>query len=80
MESHFVHYNSKYGSFSEALKHKDGLVVVAFFIQADGTANNAQFTKISNAIPSIVDPHSQTSIDSGNSSFFYLVKVACLPI
>lgn len=70
MESHFVHFNSKYGNFSEALKHGNGLVVVAFLIQAEGNANNAQFAKISDAIPSIVDPHSQTSIDS--SKFFFL--------
>lgn len=76
MESHFVHYNSKYSTFSEALKHEDGLVVVAFFIQADGNANNAQFAKISDTIPSIVDPHSKKSIDSGN----LMVEVAFMQI
>ena len=29
MEVHVVHYNSKYGSFTEAQNHKDGLSVIA---------------------------------------------------
>ncbi|KAK4002262.1 hypothetical protein OUZ56_004103 [Daphnia magna] len=42
-ELHFVHWNTKYGSFGEALKHGDGLAVLGVFVEAGkehGEANN----------------------------------------
>ena len=30
---HFVHYNTKYGNINEAAGHKDGLMVMGFFLQ-----------------------------------------------
>jgi carbonic anhydrase len=32
-ELHMVHYNSKYGTFSEALSHEDGLAVFGIMIE-----------------------------------------------
>lgn len=29
MESHFVHYKTEYGNLSEAVKHSDGIAVLA---------------------------------------------------
>ncbi|EFX88180.1 alpha-carbonic anhydrase [Daphnia pulex] len=40
-ELHFVHYNSKYGSFAKATKHKDGVAVLAIFMEIGPTDNNA---------------------------------------
>lgn len=65
MEAHLVHYNEKYGDFKTALKYKDGIAVVAFFIQSFGRKNNVDFNKISNYIPSIQKPGSRVNIDSG---------------
>ncbi|XP_055302468.1 carbonic anhydrase 2-like [Sitodiplosis mosellana] len=64
MEVHLVHYNSKYGNFARALKYKDGLVVVAFLIQARGNAKNVLFSTISDKIQNIIDPQSKSTIDS----------------
>ncbi|XP_055326233.1 carbonic anhydrase 6-like, partial [Sitodiplosis mosellana] len=64
MEAHLVHYNSKYGDCAEALKYKNGLVVIAFLIQVKKNANNIPFSKISNEIPYIIDPDTESSIDS----------------
>ena len=33
MEIHLVHYNTKYGSVMEAIKHEDGLAVLGIFYQ-----------------------------------------------
>ena len=30
---HFVHYNAKYDNIDEALGHKDGLMVMGFFLE-----------------------------------------------
>jgi len=50
-ELHMVHYNSKYGSFSEAIKHPDGLAVIAILMENSKRDNVAfrhieQFEKI----------------------------------
>ena len=67
METHLVHYNSKYTNFTEALRHKDGLVVIALFIQAKKNAKNIPFSKFSDEIPNIIEPKSKSSIVFGNS-------------
>lgn len=36
-EVHFVNYNRKYGSISEAIKHSDGLAVIGVLIQVEGS-------------------------------------------
>uniref|UniRef100_A0A1B6CUQ3 Carbonic anhydrase n=1 Tax=Clastoptera arizonana TaxID=38151 RepID=A0A1B6CUQ3_9HEMI len=40
MEMHIIHRNEKYESVAEALKHEDGLVVLAFFFQIREKDNN----------------------------------------
>ena len=42
---HIVHYNSKYRKFEEAVKHKDGLAVLAVLIE-ETDKNNANFLPI----------------------------------
>ena len=34
-EMHLVHYNSKYGNYSNALKYSDGLAVLGVFFQVN---------------------------------------------
>lgn len=41
LELHLVHYNSKYLTIQEALKHKDGLAVVAVLYELSGEDNQA---------------------------------------
>lgn len=65
MEAHLVHYNEKYGDFHSALGHKDGVAVVAFFLQASGNTNDVDFNKISENVPKIEEPSSKVAIDSG---------------
>ena len=40
-ELHLVHFNAKYGTFAEAVNHKDGLAVLAFFIELSCRDNEA---------------------------------------
>lgn len=65
MEAHLVHFNEKYGNFDTAIAKKDGLVVVAFFIQAFGNADCKFFSKITDAIPKIRTPGTKYILDSG---------------
>lgn len=65
MEAHLVHFNEKYGDFNTAIAKKDGLVVVAFFIQAFGNFECKFFSKISDAIPKIRVPETKCILDSG---------------
>lgn len=65
MEAHLVHFNEKYGDFNTAIAKKDGLVVVAFFIQAFGNFECKVFSKISDAIPKIRVPETKCILDSG---------------
>lgn len=67
MEAHLVHFNAKYGDFESAVTKKDGLVVVAFFIQAFGEMDCSFFRKISDSIPNIRKTGSKCDIDAGNS-------------
>lgn len=74
MEAHLVHFNEKYGNFSNAVKMKDGIVVIAFFIQASGDEDNTFFAKITDHIQNIQELHSKSPIDSGDLQFtFYLI-------
>lgn len=65
MEVHLVHFNAKYSNFKTALKHKDGLLVVAFFIDALGHDENKNFSKTSDHIQNIKKLHSKDKIESG---------------
>lgn len=66
MEAHLVHFNAKYDNFETAVTKKDGLVVVAFFIQAFGDTECSFFKKLSDAVPKIRGTGSKCAIDSGN--------------
>ncbi|XP_031637909.1 carbonic anhydrase 1-like [Contarinia nasturtii] len=59
-EIHLVHFNSKYGDFDTAANHRDGLVVVAFFIQAKGDKKNKMFAKITDQIPNARELHAKS--------------------
>lgn len=65
MEAHLVHFNAKYRDFETAVTKKDGLVVIAFFIQAFGDTKCHTFSKISDYIPNIRNLNSKCALDSG---------------
>lgn len=65
MEAHAVHYNKKYGSFTEAFDKHDGLAVVAFFLQATDDFENTCFNKLSDAVLNIVKIDSTTEVPPG---------------
>lgn len=65
MEAHLVHFNEKYGDFNTAIAKKDGLVVIAIFIQAYGNVDCKFFSKISDAVPKIRVPETEYILDSG---------------
>jgi hypothetical protein len=46
MEMHIVHRKRSYGSVQEALKHSDGLTVLAFFFQVSTFLSHGQFTDL----------------------------------
>lgn len=66
MEAHFVHYNANYRDFDEAINHADGLVVVAFFIQASGQQDCSYFSKITDNLRDVIEPMAKCSLDAGN--------------
>lgn len=66
MEAHLVHFNEKYSNFDNAVNMKDGIVVVAFFIQASDDEENTFFAKITDQLQNIQELHSKSNIDSGD--------------
>jgi carbonic anhydrase len=69
MEAHFVHYNSKYKNFQEAVDKPDGLAVTGFFIQGAGEADCPEFKKISDGIERIRGAGSKTRLSADCLSF-----------
>lgn len=67
MEVHLVHFNSKYGDFKSAIAKKDGVVVIAFFIQASEDEKCEYFAKITDQIENIRELYSKTPLESGDS-------------
>lgn len=65
MEAHLVHCNKKYGSFNRAINHKDGIVVVAFFIETDENVKNEEFATITDQIQNIRKIYSKSYVESG---------------
>jgi carbonic anhydrase len=51
-ELHFVHYNTKYGSFGEAVDKPDGLGVFCIFIKV-GDTDHPEFGKITDSMASV---------------------------
>ena len=42
-EMHLVHFNDKYGTLAEAVKHEDGLAVLGVFLDIQGKNDNVPF-------------------------------------
>lgn len=63
MEVHFVHYNTKYGTVGNALKHSDGLAVLGFMFKI-GDGDNAAFEQIVSKLSSAVNPGSKVTLAS----------------
>lgn len=60
-EVHFVHYKTKYGNVSEAIKHEDGLAVLGVFLDINGT-DNTKLDSIIDGLANIREPGSEASI------------------
>ncbi|XP_059479271.1 carbonic anhydrase 2-like [Neocloeon triangulifer] len=61
MELHMVFYNEKYGDFNNALNHKDGLTVLAFFYEVSSDDNFA-YAEMVEHLPTVVLPHSEARL------------------
>lgn len=69
-ELHIVHYNAKYGSFSEATKHSDGLAVLAILIES-GQRDNI-------ALEHIVQQFQQVMIEGEETNLLSPIPIATL--
>lgn len=78
MEAHMVHFNEKYGNIETAINKKDGLAVVAFFIQASGHKDCQQFKQITEKLLEIQQPNSKCSLNSSRSSTH--IQIEMFPI
>jgi len=63
MEVHLVHFNAKYGNIKEAVNQKDGLAVIAFFIQSFGNEQWPHFYKLCDSVKKIRNAGSKCFID-----------------
>lgn len=79
MEAHLVHYNEKYGNFEQAVTKKDGLAVVALFIQALGDRDCDFFRKITDQIDKIRQPNAKCELQSGKIHLSELFPLAQFP-
>ncbi|XP_011698984.1 PREDICTED: carbonic anhydrase 2-like isoform X1 [Wasmannia auropunctata] len=72
MECHLVHWNQKYLTFEECLKHPDGLCVLAYlFLVQSGSCEwyNVKFEKISENLKFIQNAGSEISIPANSLSW-----------
>ncbi|XP_055390151.1 carbonic anhydrase 2 [Condylostylus longicornis] len=76
MEAHVVHYNSKYDNFDIAKNKNDGLLVVAFFIQACGDKECKEFRKITAGIDRVQKVYTRTSLDPDCLSWIGLQELS----
>ncbi|XP_070172065.1 carbonic anhydrase 2-like [Polyergus mexicanus] len=79
MESHIVHWNRKYLTFEECLRHRDGLCVLAYlFLVQPGSCqwNNVRFDKISENLQYVQNAGSEIKIPS-NSLYWMRVATDC---
>jgi len=60
-ELHLVHYNTKYGSFSEAVDKPDGLAVLGIFLKV-GDDSHAEFAKITDLLKDIKKKGDKTQL------------------
>ncbi|GBP62954.1 Carbonic anhydrase 15 [Eumeta japonica] len=63
MELHMLFYKEEYGDAAEAVKHPDGLTVLAFFYELDRHGHPA-YDAITAALGNVTEPHSSTSMFS----------------
>jgi carbonic anhydrase len=62
MELHLVFYKQEYGSQESALKHSDGLAVLAFFFKISQKPN-AAYVQITQLLTQIIEPNTNASFD-----------------
>lgn len=62
-EIHFVHYNLKYRTPTEALKNPDGVLVWGHFIKAAGTEENTKMDHVINQIQNVMYDGDRANID-----------------
>jgi len=60
-EIHFVHYNTKYGTFANSTAHPDGLAVVGVFVKAGEYVNKA-FQPIADAMDDVIEEGSDSPL------------------
>ncbi|XP_051029838.1 carbonic anhydrase 6 [Phodopus roborovskii] len=66
IEAHFVHFNSKYGSYDEARNQSDGLAVVAVLMEIDEYAENTNYSPIISELLNIQYPGEITTLTNIN--------------
>ncbi len=75
-EIHFVHYNSKYESVSDAAAFRDGLAVLGVFFKHSGGATNAFMEKLNGYTGDLVNGVEST-IEITLSDLFGSVEQFC---
>lgn len=68
MEAHAVHFNKKYDTFENCLDKRDGLTVIAYFLQVvgdDRTEDHPQFAKITDHLHAIEEPNTKVELAHG---------------
>ncbi|KAK2723537.1 hypothetical protein QYM36_002020 [Artemia franciscana] len=61
MEIHLVHYNKKYGSVPKAVSHRDGLEVLAVFVEISDEANQV-FEKMLSNLEQLISSNSAVTL------------------
>ncbi|XP_025830338.1 carbonic anhydrase 15-like [Agrilus planipennis] len=61
MEMHMVHRNKNYPTMEEAMKHADGLTVLAFFYKLDEN-DNKQLDQLVKHLPRVYAPHANITL------------------
>ncbi|XP_074653963.1 carbonic anhydrase 7-like [Tubulanus polymorphus] len=65
-ELHFVHYNQKYGNFSNAMNSVDGLAVVGILLDDTGNHDNTAYSPITDNLHKVVNYESTVDISGFN--------------
>lgn len=61
-EMHLVHYNAKYGKMEEAVRHGDGLAVLAVFIEVSDRWGHVAFRRFVNQFDSIITEGQEVNV------------------
>ncbi|PSN47515.1 hypothetical protein C0J52_02237 [Blattella germanica] len=62
LELHMVMYKEDYGTFDEAMKHQDGLTVLAIFYEIYKNENTV-YSEIVHMLPNVTQPNSKVNLD-----------------